>query len=94
MTEPHDSDTARTSEELIELLVRRATEALPPQELERLGQLASGRSAGDLQDWDRAAAAVYLAAAPEAEEMPASVRARLERDAARGIRESSRRRGL
>jgi hypothetical protein len=94
MTDPHDSETARTNEELIELLVRRATEALSPQETERLRQLASGSPAGEVEGWDRAAAAVYLVAAPEAEEMPPSIRARLERDAARRIRMSSRHRRL
>lgn len=92
MTDTHGNTAGRSDEELNELLIRRAIEPLAPVEHARLRQMLSDSPDADADMWDRAAAAVYLAAAPVPEEIPDSLRARLERAAPASIGGTSNRR--
>jgi hypothetical protein len=65
-----------------ELLVARATEGLSPTEQRELARLLAGRPEMDADVYERAAAAVCLAALSAPGAMPRGVRERLARSAA------------
>lgn len=71
------------SDRLHELLAQRATEVLGEKEQRELDELLRTRPEVDADVFDRAAAAVYLAALPRGERLPAALRKALEQDAAR-----------
>lgn len=71
------------SDRLYDLLTQRATEALAEKERQELDALLRNRPDVDADAFDRAAAAVHLAALQTGERLPATLRKTLEEDAAR-----------
>ncbi len=74
--------TSKT-DRLEELLVLRATQPLSSAERAELELLLSSELAADAEVFDRVAAAVHVAAMQSRQTLPARLRARLERQAAR-----------
>jgi hypothetical protein len=66
---------------LVDLLIKQVTEGLSPAEQRELDVLDSAISSRYLRDFERAAAAISLAATPAAEVPPPALLARLEQDA-------------
>lgn len=71
----------RTTDRLDELLAQRAIEGLDAEAERELEALLATTRSVDAGAFDRAAAAVHLAALAPRETLPASLRARLERAA-------------
>ena len=76
----------RSDAELRDLLIQRATGGITPKQAARLDGLLGRSLDKDTECWDRAAAAVSLAAMPATEAMPAALRRRLIGDAVRALR--------
>jgi len=66
---------------LVDLLVKQATEGLSPSEQRALDAMDSASATQALREFERAAAAIALAAAPVDGAVPAALRARIEKDA-------------
>jgi len=65
-------------EALVDLLVKQVTEGLTPAEQRALEAMDSAVAGDYARDLERAAAAIALAGTPEAEPLPAALRARIE----------------
>lgn len=74
---------ASRADRLEELLVLRATQPLLPAERAELEALLDIDAAADRESFDRAAAAIHVAAMASRPALPGSLRARLEEQAAR-----------
>ena len=77
---------ALSNDNLIELLVDRATEGLSKSEQDQLDELLRGHPEVDPETFERAAAAVHLAVVPPTERLPDHLRSALEEDAAKFFR--------
>jgi Anti-sigma-K factor rskA len=66
---------------LVDLAIKQVTEGLSPAEQRALDAMDSAAATGYLRDFERAAAAVTLAATPSTEPLPAHLRARIEQEA-------------
>ena len=64
-------------EALVDLLVKQVTEGLTPAEQRALEAMDSAVAGDYARDLERAAAAIALAGTPEAEPLPAALRARI-----------------
>lgn len=73
------------ADRLEELLVLRATQPLSPTEHAELEALLKTELASDTEIFDRVAAAIHVAAMRSRQSLPASLRARLERQAAKHL---------
>jgi hypothetical protein len=73
-----------------ELLVRRATQRLTAREQAELDSLLATARASDAEGYERAAAAIHVGALGNAGELPAALRARIERQALRYLTERAR----
>lgn len=77
-----DTERKRMRRRLEELLAQRATEKLSREAEDELGSLLDAFPDADAEAFDRVAAAVWLAAMPVPEAMPARLRERIVRTAA------------
>lgn len=75
------AEPRRAADRLDELLVARATEGLAPAEQRELERLLAERPEADAEGYERAAAAIALAALGAPGALPAAVRERLARSA-------------
>ena len=75
MPEPHDLNPL--SEESIDLIVREVVEGLPPAERQRLEAMDAASVAHERDEFERAAAALLVAASASAEPLPELLRARI-----------------
>jgi Anti-sigma-K factor rskA len=79
MSEPGPQD--QPDEAMVDLLIKQVTEGLSPDEQRALDVLDGGVASNHLRDFERAAAAVALAASAHAEPLPSSLAERLVRQA-------------